>query len=93
MNSKHRLLFAAILLVATGGRAVSMETALFAAPQSASQRAAHAVTVRPVRLREVRGRGLLADVWVNSAGPFIFAVDTGAGATLVSPRVSSAARW
>lgn len=91
MNSKHRLLFAAILLVATGGRAVSMETALFAAPQSALQSMARA-TVRPVRLREVRGRGLLADVWVNSVGPFTFAVDTGAGATLVSPRVASAAR-
>lgn len=59
MNSKHRLLFAAILLVATGGRAVSMETALFAAPQSALQSVARA-TVQPVRLREVRGRGLLA---------------------------------
>lgn len=92
MNSKHRLLFAAILLVATGGRAVSMETALFAAPQSAPQPAARAATVRLVRLREVRGRGLLADVWVNSVGPFTFAVDTGAGATLVSPRVAAAAR-
>ena len=92
MNSKHRLLFAAILLVATGGRAVSIETALFAAPQSAPQRAARAATVRPVRLREVWGRGLLADVWVNSVGPFTLAVDTGAGGTLVSPRVASAAR-
>ena len=91
MNSKHRLLFAAILLVATGGRAVSIETALFAAPQSAPQRAGTPV-VRPVRLREVRGRGLLADVWVNSSGPFTFAVDTGAGGTLVSTRVASAAR-
>lgn len=91
MNSKDRLLFAAILLVATGGRAVSMETALFAAPQSALQSVLRA-TVRPVRLREVPGRGLLADVWVNSVGPFTFAVDTGAGATLVSPRVASAAR-
>jgi predicted aspartyl protease len=91
VNSRHRLLFAAILLVATGGRAVSMETALFAAPQSALQPEARAI-LRPVRLREVRGRGLLADVWVNSVGPFTFAVDTGAGATLVSPRVASAAR-
>jgi len=92
VNSKHRLLFAAIMLVATGGRAVSIETALFAAPQSGPQRAARAATVRPVRLREVRGRGLLADVWVNSVGPFLFAVDTGAGVTLVSPRLASAAR-
>ena len=92
MNSKHRLLFAAILLVATGGRAVSIETALFAAPQSTAQRAVRAAPLRPVRLREVRGRGLLAEVWVNSVGPFTFAVDTGAGGTLVSTRVASAAR-
>ena len=92
MNSKHRLLFAAILLVATGGRAVSIETALFAASQSAPQPATRAMTVRPVRLREVRGRGLLADVWVNAVGPFTFAVDTGAGATLVSTRTATAAR-
>ncbi len=91
MNSSHRLLFAAILLVATGGRAVSIETALFAA-ESSAQRAVPVAAVRPVRLREVRGRGLLADVWINSAGPFRFAVDTGAGATLVSPGVASAAR-
>jgi hypothetical protein len=70
VNSKHRLLFAAILLVATGVRAVSMETALFAAPDSSAQGAARAAAVRPVRLRESRGRGLLADVWVTSVGPF-----------------------
>jgi predicted aspartyl protease len=69
-----------------------METALFAASGSSAQRATRAATVRPVRLRELRGRGLLADVWVNSAGPFTFAVDTGAGGTLVSPRVAAAAR-
>ena len=92
MNSKHRLLFAAILLVATGVRAVSMEAALFAASDPLAEGAAGLAAVRPVRLREVRGRGLLADVWVNSVGPFTFAVDTGAGRTLVSPRVASAAR-
>ncbi|HEY3104177.1 MAG TPA: aspartyl protease family protein [Pyrinomonadaceae bacterium] len=47
---------------------------------------------RPVRLREVRGRGLLTDVWINSVGPLRFAIDTGAGITLVSPRAAGAAR-
>ena len=46
---------------------------------------------RPVSFREVRGRGLLVATWVNGAGPFNFAVDTGAGATIISPRVASAA--
>ena len=92
MNSKRSLLFAAILLVAMEGRAVSFGTALFAVPESSAQGAGYGTNFRPVRLREVRGRGLLADVWVNSVGPCVFAVDTGAGATLVSPRVAGAAR-
>lgn len=89
MNSKPRALFLAILLLAMGGRAVSGETALFSAPVAGQ--AGPIVNVRPVRLREVRGRGLVADVWINSAGPYLFAVDTGAGATLISSRVGSAA--
>src|SRR6266850_6069697 len=39
--------------------------------------------LRSVRLREVRGRGLLINVWINGTGPYVFAVDTGAGATLI----------
>jgi predicted aspartyl protease len=46
----------------------------------------------PVRLRESGGRGLLVKTWVNGVGDFTFAVDTGAGATILSPRVASAAR-
>jgi hypothetical protein len=46
---------------------------------------------RPARLREVYGRGLLASVWINSAGPFTFAIDTGAGGTIISPRVAAEA--
>jgi hypothetical protein len=45
-----------------------------------------------VRFREESGRGLLVSVWVNSAGPYTFAVDTGAGATILSKRVMDEAR-
>jgi hypothetical protein len=45
-----------------------------------------------VEFREVAGRGLLVKTWVNGAGPFRFAIDTGAGATLLSPGVASEAR-
>lgn len=90
MNSKRRLMFAAILLLAMGGRAVSEGAALFAAPVSAAQ--ASRQPLRAMRLRDVRGRGLIVSVWVNSAGPFAFAVDTGAGATIVSKRVAAAAQ-
>ena len=46
---------------------------------------------RSVTFREVRGRGLLVSTWINSRGPFTFAVDTGAGITVISPRVAGAA--
>lgn len=44
-----------------------------------------------VPFREVEGRGLLVDVWINDKGPYAFAVDTGAGATIISVRVARAA--
>jgi predicted aspartyl protease len=47
---------------------------------------------RPVRFREVSGRGLLVKTWINGSGPYTFAVDTGAGATILSRRVASEAR-
>jgi predicted aspartyl protease len=46
----------------------------------------------PVRFREVEGRGLLVSAWVNGAGPYTFAVDTGAGTTILSERVAQEAR-
>ncbi|HVF51935.1 MAG TPA: aspartyl protease family protein [Pyrinomonadaceae bacterium] len=47
---------------------------------------------RPVSFREVGGRGLLVRAWVNGEGPYSFAVDTGAGATILSRRVAAEAR-
>lgn len=44
------------------------------------------------RLRESGGRGLLVKTWVNGAGPYTFAVDTGAGATILAPHVAGEAR-
>src|SRR2546421_7304309 len=81
-----------------GGRAVSFGTAL--AQSKAQQRRRRPVTnaprrtialPHPVTFREVYGRGLLVDAWINSVGPFTFAVDTGAGVTLMSHRAASAA--
>lgn len=46
----------------------------------------------PARFREVEGRGLLSRVWVNNSGPYNFAIDTGAGATIISRRVAAEAR-
>ena len=45
-------------------------------------------TPRAVSFRTVKDRGLLVKVWVNDSGPYTFAVDTGAGVTLIGSRVA-----
>jgi len=97
VNSKKTLLFAAILVLITGVRAVSFEAALSAAqkPQKrirGSESAERILVPRSVWFREVAGRGLMVKTWLNDAGPFTFAIDTGAGATLLSQRVADEAR-
>ncbi|MCA1576017.1 MAG: retropepsin-like domain-containing protein [Acidobacteria bacterium] len=48
--------------------------------------------VAPIGLRDDRDRGLTATAWINGAGPFTFAVDTGAGVSLISRSVVERAR-
>ena len=50
------------------------------------------VSVEPIRLRDDEDHGLLAKGWINGAGPFVFAIDTGAGASIISQRVVAEAR-
>lgn len=47
---------------------------------------------RVARFRESSGRGLMVSAWVNGVGVYSFAVDTGAGATIISERVARDAR-
>jgi predicted aspartyl protease len=47
---------------------------------------------RVSRFRESSGRGLIVSAWVNGVGVYSFAVDTGAGATIISERVARDAR-
>jgi predicted aspartyl protease len=94
MNARTRLLFATLVILVTVGRAVSFEAAL-SVVQGAGQGRADTSSTRlpaPVSFREVRGRGLIVRTWINSVGPFDFAIDTGAGATLLSERVADEAR-
>ena len=55
--------------------------------------AAHATTENslpgPVSFRLKRDRGLLVDTWINGSGPYVFAIDTGAGGTIISERVAA----
>src|ERR1700692_3068078 len=97
MDRKIKLLFAVLLVLTTVGRAASFGAAL-SIGQDSRQRTngrgavAELRVPRPASFREVAGRGLIVRTWINSAGPFNFAIDTGAGATLLSPRVAEEAR-
>jgi predicted aspartyl protease len=46
---------------------------------------------QPARFRVDDDRGLLISVWVNGRGPYVFAIDTGAGLNVVSERLVNAA--
>ena len=46
----------------------------------------------PARFREDDGRGLLVKAWVNNRGAFTFAIDTGAGATILTRQIAAEAR-
>ncbi len=46
---------------------------------------------RPVSFHGSRDRGLLVKVWVNHTGPYTFAIDTGAGITLIGSHVAASA--
>jgi len=49
-------------------------------------------TLLPIRFREDRNAGLLVSGWINDSGPFTFAIDTGAGVSIITSRVVSTAR-
>ncbi|PWT94667.1 MAG: hypothetical protein C5B55_02350 [Blastocatellia bacterium] len=40
-----------------------------------------------VQFKNSRDHGLLVDMWIDQAGPFVFAIDTGAGSSIISRRV------
>jgi hypothetical protein len=89
--SKAKLAIALITLsVATVAWAVPFEGIAHRRLQTQLQGSAGFVA--PIRLRDDRDRGLTATAWINGAGPFTFAVDTGAGVSLISRSVVERAR-
>lgn len=56
------------------------------------QRLRVADVVAPIRLKDERERGLLAQGWINGAGPFVFVIDTGAGVSLINRNVVAQSR-
>jgi hypothetical protein len=41
----------------------------------------------PARFRVEKDRGLLLRAWINGSGPYVFALDTGAGMNVIAQRV------
>lgn len=77
-----------ILLGAIAMSAVAPSAPAFS--RTSNQRVERLVVPSEISFREDE-RGLMTRVWVNGAGPFLFAIDTGAGVTVVSPRVAAEA--
>jgi hypothetical protein len=46
----------------------------------------------PVRFQVEKARGLLLRAWINGSGPYVFALDTGAGLNVISERIVDEAR-
>lgn len=88
MSKAKRAIALGILSVATVAWAVPPK----GIAQQRVQQLRSAEVVAPIRLRDERERGLLAQGWVNGAGPFVFVIDTGAGVSLISRGVVERAR-
>jgi hypothetical protein len=89
--SKAKLAIALSTLVATIVWAVPV---IGTAHRFLSERisASSARPLDPITLRDDEQHGLLAKGWINGAGPFVFAIDTGAGASIISRRLVAEAR-
>ena len=48
-------------------------------------------SLAPIRFRDDRNAGLIVSGWIDDAGPFNFAIDTGAGVSIISSRAAAAA--
>jgi len=88
-----RFLLPLLMVASIAGRAASEQAAPSQLRRESNVKSSTSNPIpHAVSFREVQGRGLLVRTWVNGIGPFNFAIDTGAGATLVSSRVAAESR-
>ncbi|HEY8187399.1 MAG TPA: aspartyl protease family protein [Pyrinomonadaceae bacterium] len=80
-------LFIASALVVMGGAVPNVGTAPFNVEAATRDVQRYTQTPLPVRFRLSKERGLLLSTWINGRGPYIFALDTGAGMNLITQRV------
>ncbi len=60
--------------------------------QAASREVRAGAVPLPARFRLEKGRGLMVRTWINGSGPYVFAIDTGAGLNIITERVVNEAR-
>lgn len=85
-------LFIAVGALAIGWAVPSAGTAPFIAGAATRKPAVvrrPAPLPQPARFRITRDRGLLLSAWINGRGPYVFALDTGAGMNLITERLVS----
>ncbi|MBC8028780.1 MAG: aspartyl protease family protein [Pyrinomonadaceae bacterium] len=90
MGGKLSIAFSALAIMM--GAVLSTGAAPTFAQGNPSQVRAGVVSPQPARFRVENGRGLLVKTWINGSGPYIFAIDTGAGSNLIAERVAHEAR-
>jgi predicted aspartyl protease len=91
---RTKLLLTIVLVVAFAGAApegAALAQGSRSRTITPTQRPANISVPHAVSFREVTGRGLLVRTWINGTGPFNFAIDTGAGATVLSPQIAEEA--
>lgn len=84
---RAKLFIALGALVAMGWAVPNTGTAPFIVNAATRQVQRGAPPPLPASLRISKDRGLLLTTWINGRGPYVFAVDTGAGMNLITQRV------
>jgi hypothetical protein len=82
------VLSGSLLIPAINTWAATLDAAAHLSARRARMTNAQGALPRAVSFREEEGLGLLVRAWVNGAGPYTFAVDTGAGGSLLTRRVA-----
>ncbi len=89
---RAKLLIALSALAAMAWAVPSAGAAHFFAVSSGNPAVSPPAAPAPARLEVERERGLLLRVWLNHKGPYVFAVDTGAGVNLIAQRTVAMAQ-
>jgi len=96
MGGKLSIAFSALAIMMGAalytGAAPLVSIVLSIAPPVVTEVSPNPPLAVPARFRVDRELGLLVETWVNGAGPFVFAIDTGAGTNLISERCVREAR-